>query len=107
MKDFGATITILALIVGGLFLGGMYHFNENTQTCTVSGKESVVKDGDHEYRVYTEECGTLVVKDTLIRGRFNSSDTYGKLKENESYELTTNGWRVPVFSMFPNILKVL
>ena len=44
-------------------------------------------------------------EDILLRGKFNSSTIQGKLKEGEKYNITTVGWRIPLFSSYPNIVK--
>lgn len=72
--------------------------------CTVTGKESVIVEGNNQYRVYTKECGTFIVKDTLFALRFNSADTYSALKDGESYQFRTQGSRLGTASTFPNIL---
>lgn len=42
--------------------------------------------------------------DTLFRGKFNSSDVYGALKEGKTYELTVIGFRVYIFNWYENII---
>ena len=97
---------MLAAIVSALLIIGLsYTMNRNeVGPCTVTGKESVMVEGNNQYRVYTEECGTFVVKDTLFALRFNSADTYSSLKDGESYQFRTQGFRLEVASSFPNIL---
>lgn len=72
--------------------------------CTVTEKESVVTEGNNQYRVYTEECGIFVIKDTIVELRFNSADDYGALSLGETYNFRTQGFRLEVESLFPNIL---
>jgi hypothetical protein len=77
--------------------------NEQTMTCTVTGKESITTSEGHEYRVHTDECGTLVNSDAW--GKFNSADIQGQLHEDETYIFTTWGYRNGFLSMFPNIIE--
>ena len=49
--------------------------------------------------------GVYCVKDTLLFWRWDSSDMYGSLHEGETYNIETVGWRVPLLSMYPNILE--
>lgn len=79
----------------------------DTQTCTVTGKDrtSTGTQGQSDARVYTEQCGTLVVADSIIHPRFNSADLYGSLEVGKTYEMEVYGWRFGLFSMFPNILE--
>lgn len=100
--------TIVALLIilgfGGYSIASVN--NVQTQRCTIINKESVSKGSDgHEYRVYTEECGTLVVSDSLLKGRFDSADDYAKIEAGHEYEVTTIGFRIPFFSQFPNIIE--
>lgn len=88
-----------------MFLAGCSSMNQQTMTCTVVGKEAVRTQDGHQYRVYTEDCGTLTVADTLFEGRFDSADFYGTIKEGETYEMLIGGYRNGVLSMFPNILE--
>lgn len=42
----------------------------------------------------------------MLRGKFNSSDIYGTLKEGKKYKIIVVGYRVPFFSWYENILEV-
>lgn len=44
-------------------------------------------------------------KDQWLRGKFNSSTVQGHIHEGETYNIKTCGWRVPLFSMYENILE--
>lgn len=99
--------TLLTILVAALALTGCSSMNQQQRECTVTGKESISssRDKTHEYRVYTAECGTLKVADTLTQGRWDSSEFYSKLKEGEKYDMLTGGYRNGPLSMFPNILE--
>ena len=100
-----AGATFVAIFSALLIIGVFYTLDRNeVGPCTVTGKESVMVEGNNQYRVYTEECGTFVVKDTLFALRFNSADTYSSLKDGESYQFRTQGFRLGITSTFPNIL---
>lgn len=110
--DHGKAIGIfLGLCVFGLVVVlpvgitlNYYHGNEAgiTRLCEIEDKESINKSDSHEYRVYTD-CGNFVVEDEFWAGNFHASETYADLKKGKMYEIKTRGWRVPFFSMFPNI----
>lgn len=100
-----ATITAATTIA----LTGCVTMNQQTRECTVTGKESVtVHDSNdrpvNQYRVYTNECGTLTVTDSLLIGRMTSADLYGQLREGTTYRMETGGYRNGFMSMFPNII---
>ena len=56
--------------------------------------------------VWTKDDGVMRVVDDWFQGKFSSSDTYGELSPNGTYNVKMNGWRIPVFSQYPNILEV-
>lgn len=74
--------------------------------CVVTGKDRTTSsEGGSTMRVYTENCGTFSAGDSLLDFKFNSADIYGSLKEGETYTFETRGIRVPLLSMFPNIIS--
>nr|DAQ24818.1 MAG TPA: Protein of unknown function (DUF1523) [Caudoviricetes sp.] len=101
-----AVIAVIAVIV-------MNFSNDHTYTVTITDKERVttqVSEGqnDSKYLIYGEdENGKTYVfedTDTLFRGKFNSSDVYGALKEGETYELTVIGFRIHILNWYENIV---
>jgi hypothetical protein len=54
----------------------------------------------------TGESHVFEVTDSLFKWRFDSADTYNTIREGETYEFTTGGYRIPFFSMYPNIYEV-
>ena len=71
--------------------------NKTGQTCTSGNKCTNL--------VYTDK-GTFKNSDSLLAGKFNSSDVTGMLCPGGTYELKVRGYRVGLLSMWPNILKV-
>lgn len=76
------------------------------EDCLVTSKESITKDKDHQYRIYTENCGVFQVKDELWLSKFNSADTYNRIQQGKTYDFQTIGWRNGFFSTFENIVEV-
>lgn len=103
-KTVGGVVVAAVLL---LAVGGTAAMNLHTKevTCTIQDKESVNKESEHEYRVYTEECGVLTAGDNLLRWHFDSADVYASLEVGSTYNLTTTGWRVPLLSLMPNIIE--
>ena len=93
------------LVVSALALTGCSAMNQQEQICTIKDKEAVRSGDGNPYRVYTEECGTLAVQDSLSQMRFDSADLYGSLERGETYRFFTGSYRVGPLSMFPNILE--
>lgn len=94
-------------VVLGIFLWGKAYYGEDVHSnCVVTDKDRTSKsNGGSDMRVYTENCGNFTVADAWLKGEFSSSDTYAKIEPGHTYDFTTIGWRVPFFSMFPNILE--
>lgn len=107
-------LTAIALVVIAVIAVIVMNFsNDHTYTVTITDKERVttqVAEGqtDSKYLIYGEdENGKTYVfedTDTLFRGKFNSSDVYGALKEGETYELTVIGFRVHILNWYENII---
>lgn len=77
------------------------------RTCSVADKDRTTKsDGNSDARVYTKDCGVLRVADSLFSGTWHSADTYAAIQPGHRYRFTTRGYRIPLFSMFPNIVRV-
>lgn len=100
-----SVIAVSTAMVAGIGVTVASNLHEENLTCTVTNKESVSKENGHEYRVFTEECGVLSVQDNIFRLHFTSADVYGGLDAGTTYNVTTVGWRVPVFSWMPNIIS--
>jgi hypothetical protein len=99
---------IFALMLSSAILAsfsGCTLLNQHEQVCTVTGKESVRTGESNQYRVYTS-CGTIVVEDALVIGRFDSADVYGAIQPGKAYRFKTGGYRVGFLSMFPNLIEV-
>lgn len=100
------------LIIGAVLFLGLFTMsaasafvNEEERTCTVEEKDRT-RNGNSgsDMRIYTEECGTLAVGDILWRGQFDSADIYADLEPDNSYQIRTVGWRIPIMSEFPRVL---
>lgn len=85
------------------------YITADTVTITVTDKERIVTGSGEglssKYLVFTEN-ETFQNTDCLVRGKFNSSDLQGKLKEGQTYEADVYGWRLPFFSAYRNIVAV-
>lgn len=98
-------IVLIVLFVVGASIAN--YINPQTQVCTVEDKDRVANsDGKSNMRIYTEECGVLEVSDLFFAGQFNAADIYNDLDEGGTYHITTTGYRVPFFSMFPIVREV-
>lgn len=85
--------------------------NPQTYTVTVQSKETKNSKDDSKYLVFTIDTETgesrvFEVTDSLWKGRFNSADVYNIITPGHTYEFTTGGYRVPLFSWYQNIYEV-
>lgn len=100
-----AVVIVLALLVWY----GVSYYTEDVHTgCVVTDKDRArsSESGGSDARVYTKNCGVFHVSDAMLKGHFNSADTYSSIKVGHTYDFTTIGFRVPFLSMFPNIIEV-
>lgn len=97
-------------IVVSLVLTVPFSFNDHKYIITVTDKERINKDDESKYLIFgdsdAEEDLIFENTDTLLRGKFNSSNIYSKLKVGNTYEITVVGYRIPLISCYENIIKV-
>lgn len=94
-----------AIIVGVCSLVGKY-YESSEVTFTVTEKERIMdRDGSGARYLVWSEDETFENVDTLMKGKFNSSDLYGQLKVGETYTCEVYGWRNSYFSSYRNLVK--
>lgn len=103
----GAFISFVVIAVAGTF----FYYNTSEQVhFTVTGKERVVNcDGDGDcnsiYLVFTDNT-TYSIQDSLVKFRFNSSDVYGRIREDQTCTATAYGWRIGFLSTYQNLFDI-
>jgi len=107
-EDFkiGCGISVVILLVIGLIVGCMIMDLGNKQSFTATITNTVIDDG-MTYFILTKTDGSEMVyenNDSLVYGKFNSSDYLMKMKVGSKYTFTTIGYRIPFFSSYPNII---
>lgn len=103
-------ILVAILVIGGIFFGASANYNEHTYTITITDKERVYDKDESKYLIFGEDVKTGETRvfqntDSFFRGKFDSSNVYGSLKEGETYTVTVVGYRFPLFSWYENIIK--
>jgi len=102
----GAFVAFI-IAAGIIFQVATVSHRETVSGCVVVDKDRTRSgDGTSDARVYTENCGVLQVADSLTAGKWNSSDRYQSIKVGKTYDFETQGYRIPLFSQFPNIIEV-
>lgn len=83
--------------------------NIRQEIATVTDKGIKNKNKDSKYLVYCkdEDGHTAVyeVTDSMVYGRFNSSDVYAEIEIGKTYEFTVGGDRSEFWSWYPNIYE--
>ena len=113
-KTFFVVIIIAVILVLSIGYEAIFSFNDTEYTITVTDKERVYEgSGDtssSKYLVFGDDNNgnSLVFENTdcFIRGKWNSSNIQGQLKEDNTYKVTVVGDRVSFFSMYQNIIKI-
>ena len=113
-KTFFVAIMVSVILVLSIGYEAIFSFNDTEYTITVTDKERIYEgSGDtssSKYLVFgdDENGNSLVFENTdcFIRGKWNSSNIQGQLKKGNTYKITAVGYRVPLFSMYQNIIKI-
>ncbi len=116
------TFSDIMIIVGIICILGLMSFQytiypfatQNYCTITVIDKQIKSKSNSNNqiYMIWTKNHTTNKEEvfentDCLILLKFNSSDIYGKLILNKTYEVHVYGWRIPYLSSYRNIVNIL
>ena len=106
----GIIITAAVLVIAILTFNIVSYVHTSTVTATVTGKERIINQSGKDniesfYLVYTDK-GTMKLEDDLMRGNWESSDVYGRLKNDSTYTFIVSGYRFGFLSMYPNIIEV-
>lgn len=108
LPGMGLAFAAFALVAVLFVVGGTWasnYANEHTTDCTVTSTDRTTNpEGGSDMRVYTDECGTLAVRDAWLRGQTRSADLFGKLRPGTTYRMTVAGVRFGPLSAFPMIV---
>ena len=111
MKEFSILVLVALGILGAAAYPLAYRASVYDAVVTVDARERVQDrvnmDGQtsSRYLVFTDQ-GVFEVTDTWLFFDFSASDRYAALKPGFSYRIEAAGWRVPILSMYPNIITV-
>ena len=99
-----ATICIILTI----FLTSIPAMHVETYTVEVTKTEIT---GDSDYMVFgrdtaTGQTRTFTLNDSFWHGSWDTADLYANLVIGQTYTFRATGWRIPLFSAFPNIIEI-
>ena len=83
----------------------LFVLNDHYVICRVVDKAVKVDKDSSYYLIYTSK-GVYANKDEFLRGKFDSSDVYARIQTGKLYRFRLIGVRIPIFSMYENILAV-
>ena len=106
--------TCILSIVGIIIIFGIMSYRpinkvSNKREVTAIVTDKVVKNSSNQsrYLVFTEDkegnINTYEITDSLLAGRFNSSDLYASIKIGSEYKFEIGGSRNQFLSWYPNI----
>lgn len=104
----GIIFTLLVIIVIILLFAIPIHYSLKSvtiTTITISDKERI-SDGDSSYYLIFTEDEVFKNTDSLLHGKWDSSDVYNKLKIGKTYTVKVNWYRNRFWSMYRNILEI-
>ncbi len=113
-RTFFVVIMIAIMLVLLIGQEAIFNFNDTEYTITITDKERIyTEDGNSsssKYLIFGDDQNgnSLVFENTdcFIRGKWNSSNIQGQLKNNNTYKITVIGYRVPFLSWYQNIIKI-
>lgn len=101
------TLVIGMFLVVGIPIGystAIFH-SEETIIIKVLDKERITTKGESKYLVFCDG-ETFENTDTWLYFKWNSSDVQGVLTPGKTYKVSVVGWRVPILSMYRNIIRI-
>ena len=113
-RIFFVVVMIAIMLVSLIAQEAIFNFNDTEYTITVTDKERIYtgsgNSSSSKYLVFGDDQNgnSLVFENTdcFIRGKWDSSNIQGQLKEGNVYKITVIGYRVPFLSWYQNIIKI-
>lgn len=107
----GIIFIAIMIIVLGISIYRPFNKASNMRDVTVTVTDKAVKNDNDEskYLIFTEDkdgnIATFEITDSMVAGRFNSSDVYAAIKVGKTYNFTVGGSRNEFMSWYPNIYE--
>lgn len=83
--------------------------NIRNEVVTVTDKNVKNNSNEGKYLIYCKDADDNIkvyeITDSLLYGRFDSSDVYAQISVNKTYEFTVGGSRNGFMSWYPNIYE--
>lgn len=105
---FNALIVVIVLLLMIYLVAGIKYVSTTSSklAACVKSKEISVSNRHSIYLIFTE-TEVFSVEDSLLNGRFDSSDMYNQIEVGKCYQLEKlQGFREPLFSWYRNIINL-
>jgi hypothetical protein len=106
--EFLQILTLAGIVVALIMVISIPSFITNTYMDITVTKTEISSDGD--YMVFgtnsTDKVQSFTLNDSFWHWKWNTADTYALIEEGKTYNFYCSGIRVPILSMFPNILEL-
>lgn len=100
-------ITIGIPIIGITVSSLAYTFGTGfTQQITIKDKYIAQHDGFSRYMIVNNSDNPYRVAKNLWYMKFDNAETWNQLEKNKTYEIKGYGLRVPMLSLYPNIIRI-
>ena len=97
---------VVALVLGfGIHFASNYPTNHQTFTGTVTDITETVQSKSHVKLIEVDNQDWYKVSDEWLLGNFRSRDLWGSLEVGETYKFETYGYRIGIFSGYPNVVE--
>ena len=97
-----AVIIIFLIAMYGIAIKGSVEYEE----ITVEDKWVKYHGNDAKYLISSTTGEVYSIEDSCWFLSFDASNRYAQIKANETYNIKTIGWRVPILSWYNNIIEI-
>lgn len=106
LRDLTGVIIAIVLIILSVSYSLVLRSTVEQHEITVKDKRIKYKDDNAKYLISDTDGNVYSVEDSIWFLTFDASNRYAKLQIGKSYIVTTVGWRIPLLSMYKNIIKI-
>lgn len=99
------SIIIIAIIIGYFIYSLLYAFHSGSETITIKDKWVKQNRDSGKYLISSTDGQVFEITDSIIKGRFDSSNLYAELQPGQTCNIETQGWRFGFHSDYKNIIK--
>lgn len=110
MENLTRNLIFVIVVLVFISMLGIYfsnYFNNQTIEITVADKYIKRNNDNDEYMIVDEDKNTYKITDLFFKFKFNSTDIYNSLEIGKTYKIKISGFRIKLFSEYPNINEII